>query len=93
MYMCYRYGDVVKRGWAGLVSTVLPNGTVTGVCCGTNIQPNTSAYYERPTFWQCSGPGGAGAVLYAAVDVAKLGIFFACIGRFKCECDCESDSL
>ena len=56
---------------SGLVSTVLPNGTVTGVCCGTGIQRSPEAYYTRPTFYGCSGPGGAGAVLYAAVDLAK----------------------
>lgn len=32
------YDDVIKKAWSGLVSTVLPNGTVTGVCCGTGIQ-------------------------------------------------------
>ena len=37
------------------------------------IQRNKEAYYERPTFYGCSGPGGAGAVLYAAVDLAKAG--------------------
>ena len=38
---------------------------------GTGIQPNAQAYYERPTFYSCSGPGGAEAVLYAAVDLAR----------------------
>ena len=65
------YDPVIKKAWAGLVSTVLPNGTVTGVCCGTGIQRDATAYYHRPTFYGCSGPGGAGAVLYAAVDLAK----------------------
>jgi len=65
------YQQTVRRAWAGLTSTILSNGTVTGVCCGTGIQANPEAYYERPTFYGCSGPGGAGAVLYAAVDLAK----------------------
>ncbi len=67
------YEEVITKAWAGLTSTVLKNGTVTGVCCGTGIQRNKEAYYERPTFYGCSGPGGAGAVLYAAVDLAKAG--------------------
>jgi hypothetical protein len=61
----------VQLAWTGLLSTVLPNGTVTQVCCGTGIQPSVQAYYDRPTSYTCSGPGGAGAVLYAAVDLAK----------------------
>jgi len=62
---------VIEKAWDGLVSTILKNGTVTGVCCGTGIQRDAHAYYIRPTFYGCSGPGGAGAVLYAAVDLAK----------------------
>eukprot|EP01048_Picozoa_sp_COSAG05_P015673 COSAG05_NODE_1917_length_3837_cov_2.903424_4_plen_152_part_00 len=65
------YEPVIKRAWKGLLSTVLPNGTVTQVCCGTGIQATVQAYYNRPTSYTCSGPGGAGAVLYAAVDLAK----------------------
>jgi unsaturated rhamnogalacturonyl hydrolase len=67
------FDPVVQKGWTGLVSTVLSNGTVLGVCCGTGIQPNAAAYYARPTHPACSGPGGAGTVLYAAVELAKLG--------------------
>ena len=63
---------MVQKGWSGLVSTVLTNGTVLGVCCGTGIQPDANAYYQRPTNPACSGPGGAGTVLYAAVELAKL---------------------
>ena len=65
------YDPVIKLAWKGLLSTVLPNGTVTQVCCGTGIQPTVQAYYDRPTSYTCSGPGGPGAVLYAAVDLAK----------------------
>jgi rhamnogalacturonyl hydrolase YesR len=65
------YASVIEKAWDGLVSTILKNGTVTGVCCGTGIQRDAHAYYIRPTFYGCSGPGGAGAVLYAAVDLAK----------------------
>ena len=123
------YDPVIKKAWSGLTSTILSNGTVTGVCCGTgiqvsrsnlgslcctvrclrcvracvwggwwvpltvsrprrstevrrdsvllslaarsNCQPDAHAYYIRPTFYGCSGPGGAGAILYAAVDLAK----------------------
>ena len=65
------YDPIIKLAWKGLLSTVLPNGTVTQVCCGTGIQPSVQAYYDRPTSYTCSGPGGAGAVLYAAVDLSK----------------------
>jgi rhamnogalacturonyl hydrolase YesR len=65
------YDPIIKLAWKGLLSTVLPNGTVTQVCCGTGIQRSAQAYYDRPTSYTCSGPGGAGAVLYAAVDLSK----------------------
>ena len=65
------YAPVIELAWKGLVSTVLLNGTVTQVCCGTDIEATAQDYYNRPTSYSCSGPGGAGAVLYAAVDIAK----------------------
>lgn len=65
------YAPTISKAWSGLNAAILPNGTVTGVCCGTGIQPNAEAYFERKTFYGCSGPGGAGAVLYAAVEIAK----------------------
>lgn len=65
------YAPVIELAWKGLVSTVMPNGTVTQVCCGTDIEATAQDYYNRPTSYTCSGPGGAGAVLYAAVDLAK----------------------
>jgi rhamnogalacturonyl hydrolase YesR len=65
------YAPVIERAWAGLVRATLPNGTVTGVSCGLGIQASKEAYYNRSSFYQCSGPGGAGAVFYAAVELAK----------------------
>eukprot|EP01051_Picozoa_sp_SAG22_P007410 SAG22_NODE_521_length_9507_cov_62.835991_6_plen_134_part_00 len=41
------YDPVIKRAWKGLLGTILPNGTVTQVCCGTGIQPSVQAYYDR----------------------------------------------
>ena len=35
------------------------------------LRSQVQAYYDRRTSYTCSGPGGAGAVLYAAVDLAK----------------------
>jgi unsaturated rhamnogalacturonyl hydrolase len=70
------YAAAAERAWAGLVATkVMANGTVTGVCMGTGVEPDAAGYAARPTAWQDSPPGGAGAVLKAAAAVAKLRAF------------------
>ena len=50
----------VKRGWEGLNSRIAANGTIEGVCMGTGIMPNVSAYNARGTDFFQSAPGGAG---------------------------------
>eukprot|EP00048_Salpingoeca_helianthica_P004586 m.78805 g.78805 ORF g.78805 m.78805 type:complete len:385 (-) comp13258_c0_seq2:66-1220(-) len=66
------YRPVADRAWVGLTSTITTNGTVTGICEGTGIQPTPDAYRTRPTDYLHSGPGGLGAVLRAAVAYDKL---------------------
>ncbi len=67
------YEAAAKRGWAGLTRAVdLTNGTVSGVCQGTGIQPNATAYAERPHAFEDSAPGGVGAVLLAARAMEEM---------------------
>ena len=69
------YKSVIENAWAGLVSTVQANGTVTGICDGTGIQANVADYERRPTSYLSSAGGGAGAVLYAAADMEKFRVY------------------
>ena len=67
-----KYVAAAKHAWAGVASVIAANGTVSGVCMGTGIEPNVAGYEARGTdFWQ-SAPGGVGAVLLAAAAVEKL---------------------
>lgn len=67
------YVTSVKLGWGGLLKTVnIFDGTVTGVCQGTGIMPNSSDYAARPHKFADSAPGGVGFVLIAAAAVAEM---------------------
>jgi rhamnogalacturonyl hydrolase YesR len=66
------YKDVIEKAWKGLQSAITANGTVTGVCSGTGIEPNANDYEGRPTSYLNSANGGLGSVLYAAVDMDKF---------------------
>jgi len=51
------YGPVVEKAWAGLVTTIHANGTVSGVCEGTGIGANAQFYKQRSTAYLASSPG------------------------------------
>lgn len=51
------YGPVVEKAWAGLVTTIASNGTVSGVCEGTGIGANAAFYKARSTAYLASAPG------------------------------------
>ena len=44
---------------------------VSGVSCGTGIEPDVAGYNGRPTDFAESAPGGVGAVLFAAKAVYR----------------------
>ena len=66
-----QYHRALRLAWEGLASRVLPNGTVLGICEGTGIMDNVAEYNARSTDYKQSPPGGAGAVLRAAVAMAE----------------------
>ena len=66
------------------------NGTVKGICMGTGIQPNVSAYNARGTDFFQSAPGGAGVCIRAQTTNCQH--FFSCLDcSFRC--DVSGDSL
>ena len=63
------YGPAAITGWNGLVSRVLPDGRVEGICEGTTYANDNTYYFFRgasanTTFF--------GSVLYAGVEMMKL---------------------
>ena len=67
------YANAARAGWRGLLRAInLTDGTVAGVCQGTGIMPNASAYARRPHEFGDSAPGGVGAVLLAAAAMAEM---------------------
>ncbi len=67
------YANAARAGWNGLLRAVnMTDGTVAGVCQGTGIMPNATAYARRPHEFGDSAPGGVGAVLLAAAAMAEM---------------------
>jgi rhamnogalacturonyl hydrolase YesR len=59
------YDPVIRLAWQGLSSTVGPDGTVSGISCGTGIGTDVAFYEARSTAWNISEPG-LGSVFRAA---------------------------
>jgi rhamnogalacturonyl hydrolase YesR len=64
------YGYVAAQGWEGLVSRILADGQIAGVCMGTGLSPHTAYYYNRPA--PSTDTHGIGAVLLAGTEMLKL---------------------
>jgi unsaturated rhamnogalacturonyl hydrolase len=65
------YRVPARRGWQGISSRILADGTVQGICQGTSIGPDLEFYARRATFPH--DPRGLGAVITAGVEMHKLG--------------------
>jgi len=64
------YGYVAAQGWEGLVSRILADGQIQGICMGTGLSPHTAYYYNRPT--PLTDTHGIGAILLAGTEMLKL---------------------
>jgi rhamnogalacturonyl hydrolase YesR len=69
-YIEARYASVARRGWDGVMSKILPDGQVEGVCAGTGVSDDLVHYYRRPT--PLNDVHGIGAVLLAGTEVFQL---------------------
>jgi unsaturated rhamnogalacturonyl hydrolase len=65
-----RYGSIATAGWEGLVTKILPDGQIEGVCTGTIVYDNLKSYYERPT--PLNDIHGIGVVILAGTEFSKL---------------------
>eukprot|EP00054_Salpingoeca_dolichothecata_P001463 m.19274 g.19274 ORF g.19274 m.19274 type:complete len:434 (+) comp12201_c0_seq1:88-1389(+) len=64
--------DVVISGWTSLANnTVKADGTVTGICEGTDIGKDAAFYNDRGTSYLTSEPG-LGSVIRAGVAVGEM---------------------
>ena len=64
------YAAPAARGWRGICSRVMPDGTVTGICQGTSIGPDLEFYAKRST--PPHDPRGLGAVITAGIEMQRL---------------------
>lgn len=69
-YIEKRYSSIALRGWEGVMTKILPDGEVEGVCAGTGVGDDLVFYYQRPT--PINDPHGTGAVILAGVEVLRL---------------------
>jgi rhamnogalacturonyl hydrolase YesR len=69
-YIELRYVSIAQRGWEGIMTKILPDGKVEGVCAGTGTSDDLIHYYNRPT--PLNDIHGLGAVIYAGAELLKM---------------------
>jgi unsaturated rhamnogalacturonyl hydrolase len=69
-YIDKRYSSIAEKGWDGILSKILPDGQIEGVCTGTGISDNLVDYYNRPA--PLNDVHGMGAVLLAGSEILLL---------------------
>jgi rhamnogalacturonyl hydrolase YesR len=65
-----KYREAALKGWDGVKSKIDDDGTVHGICRGTEIGGDLEFYFKRQTFDH--DPRGLGAVITAGVEISKL---------------------
>ncbi|MBC8053652.1 MAG: glycoside hydrolase family 88 protein [Sphingobacteriaceae bacterium] len=64
------YTPFVLKGWKAIDSVTDADGTIHGICIGTNLSENVRNYYIRPT--NDNDTHGVFAAIFAAIEVDKL---------------------
>ncbi|WEK34184.1 MAG: glycoside hydrolase family 88 protein [Candidatus Pseudobacter hemicellulosilyticus] len=62
--------EAALNGWKAVASTIQADGTVKGICRGTEIGANEQYYLDRPTVDH--DPRGLGAVITAGIEISLL---------------------
>ncbi|MDZ7401113.1 MAG: glycoside hydrolase family 88 protein [candidate division KSB1 bacterium] len=65
-----KYQAAALKGWQALCQKIAADGTVHGICRGTEIGNDLAFYFNRATFDH--DPRGLGAVIVAAVEMARM---------------------
>jgi unsaturated rhamnogalacturonyl hydrolase len=69
-YIDKRYYSIAEKGWEGILSKILTDGQIEGVCTGTGVSDNLVDYYNRPA--HLNDVHGIGAVLLAGSEIILL---------------------
>lgn len=69
-YIESRYASIAQRGWEGVLTRILPDGKIEGVCAGTGVGDDLVLYYRRPT--PLNDIHGIGTVLLAGSEILLL---------------------
>jgi rhamnogalacturonyl hydrolase YesR len=65
-----KYKENATQAWNALTQKIADDGTVHGICRGTEIGNDLEFYFQRATFDH--DPRGLGAVIVAGVEMSKL---------------------
>jgi len=63
------YGPVAQAGWNGVASRIGADGSVDGICVGTNYASDALYYYYRPAR---DDEHGYGPVLLAGAEMIRV---------------------
>jgi rhamnogalacturonyl hydrolase YesR len=69
-YLDSSWAAVARRGWAGVLTKIRPDGQIEGTCAGTGTSDDLADYYRRPT--PLNDVHGIGAVLLAGMEILRL---------------------
>lgn len=69
-YLEKRYLTIAQRGWEGIMTKILDDGKIEGVCTGTVVSDDLTYYYNRPA--PLNDVHGIGFILLAGTEVIKL---------------------
>ena len=69
-YIKQRYTSIALRGWEGVMTKILSDGKIEGVCTGTVTSDDLVYYYKRPS--PLNDVHGVGTILMAGDEVLKL---------------------
>jgi len=70
-YLDSSWTAVARRGWAGVLTRIRPDGQIEGTCAGTGVSDDLADYYRRPT--PLNDAHGVGPVLLAGLEILRLG--------------------
>lgn len=69
-YIDKRYSSIALKGWEGIMTKILEDGQVEGVCTGTVVSDNLADYYNRPA--PLNDIHGIGTVILAGSEILRI---------------------
>jgi len=69
-YLPARYASIALRGWEGVMTKIMDDGKIEGVCAGTVTSDDLIYYYNRPT--PLNDIHGIGTIIMAGTEILNL---------------------